>query len=307
LIVGAGATGGLFGSRLEQAGRDVTFLVRPRRAQELQTRGLRVSGLGEHVVFTPRLVTARRLDSAFDAVLLGVKAPSLRQAIDDLAPAVGRQTLIIPTLNGLHHIDLLVERFGEGAVLGGVAKVATTLDGNGDVTRLADLQSLRYGARAGSAPEHLARVHEALSGAGFVTGVSDEIDREMWSKWVFIAATGAVSVLMRGSVGEVTAVPAGADFARSVVAETASVAAAAGYPVPAADLQRAVETVTEAGSPFTSSLYRDMTAGHPTEAEHIFGDLVARAHRMSVPVPLLDLATLNLRVYERRRGQAVER
>jgi len=31
LIVGAGAVGGYFGGRLAQAGRDVTFLVRPKR------------------------------------------------------------------------------------------------------------------------------------------------------------------------------------------------------------------------------------------------------------------------------------
>ena len=42
LVIGAGATGGYFGARLAQAGRDVTFLVRPRRAEQLRQRGLRI-------------------------------------------------------------------------------------------------------------------------------------------------------------------------------------------------------------------------------------------------------------------------
>jgi 2-dehydropantoate 2-reductase len=40
LIVGAGAIGGYFGGRLLEAGRDVTFLVRPGRAEELDRSGL---------------------------------------------------------------------------------------------------------------------------------------------------------------------------------------------------------------------------------------------------------------------------
>ncbi|WP_308314307.1 ketopantoate reductase C-terminal domain-containing protein [Streptomyces sp. GbtcB7] len=96
-----------------------------------------------------------------------------------------------------------------------------------------------------------------LGGAGFTTGLSDDIDAEMRAKWVFIAALGAVTCLMRGSVGEVAAVPGGTAFARQVVDECASVAAAAAYPVPAPALQQTLATETEAGSPLTSSPYRE--------------------------------------------------
>src|ERR1700689_4028434 len=46
LLIGAGATGGYFGARLAQAGRDATFLVRPHRAGQLRERGLRIVGPG---------------------------------------------------------------------------------------------------------------------------------------------------------------------------------------------------------------------------------------------------------------------
>ncbi|QRP49253.1 2-dehydropantoate 2-reductase [Amycolatopsis sp. FDAARGOS 1241] len=302
LVVGAGATGGFFGGRLHQAGRDVTFLVRPRRAKLLAERGLRITGLGEETVLTPNLVEADRLTGPYDLVLFTVKAAGLEQAAADVAPAVGPRTLVLPVLNGMRHVDVLTARFGEERVLGGVAIVATTVDGSGDIRRLVDMQSLTYGARSESAPPELADVHALLSDAGFPTALAPDITSQMWAKWAFIASIGAVTALMRGTVGDVAGQPGGIAFADAVVAECAAVAEAAGHPVAAPALENARATVTEIGSPRAPSLYRDLTSGRPVEGEQIFGDLVDRAHALGVSVPLLELVRLNLRVYQSRLG-----
>ncbi|WIV54531.1 2-dehydropantoate 2-reductase [Amycolatopsis nalaikhensis] len=301
LVVGAGATGGYFGGRLARAGRDVTFLVRPRRAKLLRDRGLRIVGLGEDSVLRPSLVETGSLDSTYDLVLLAVKATGLTSAIDDFAPAVGPGTLILPFLNGLAHLDALDARFGKDAVLGGVAKVQTTIDDDGAIRRLGPLQSLGYGARTEPAPARLSDVDAALTGAGFDAALDARITEAMWAKWVFIAAIGAVNSLMRGSIADVVAVPGGTGFAEAVVAEAAAVAEAAGYPVPAADLEATRKTVTDPGGG-GSSLYRDLLGGHSVEGEQIFGDLTARARELGVSVPLLDLVTLQLRVHQHRIG-----
>ncbi|GAB3168737.1 ketopantoate reductase family protein [Amycolatopsis stemonae] len=301
LVVGAGATGGYFGGRLQQAGRDVTFLVRPGRAKLLRDRGLRIVGLGEDTVLAPALVETGALDETYDLVLVAVKATGLADAIDDFAPAVGPDTLILPFLNGLAHLDALDARFGRDAVLGGVAKVQTTLDDDGAIRRLGPLQSLDYGARTEPAPARLADVDAALRDAGFPATPDARITEAMWAKWVFIAAIGAVNSLMRGTIGDVVAVPGGTEFAEAVVAEAAAVAEAARYPVPAADLAATRRTVTDPGMG-GSSLYRDLLGGHPVEGEQIFGDLTGRARALGVAVPLLDLVTLQLRVHQHRIG-----
>jgi 2-dehydropantoate 2-reductase len=301
LVVGAGATGGYFGGRLLQAGRDVTFLVRPGRAKLLREHGLRIVGLGEETVLEPPLVETGTLDETYDLVLLAVKATGLAAAIEDFAPAVGPDTLILPFLNGLGHLDALDARFGRAAVLGGVAKVVTTVDDDGAIRRLAPLQSLVYGARTVPAPPRLADVHAALSGAGFPAALDERITESMWAKWVFIAAIGGVNSLLRGTIGDVVAVPGGTEFAEAVVAEAASVAEAAGYQVPAASLEATRSTATDPGTDGTS-LYRDLLGGHPVEGEQIFGDLTARARELGVAVPLLDLVTLQLRVHQHRAG-----
>ncbi|MFG1705047.1 2-dehydropantoate 2-reductase [Nonomuraea sp. M3C6] len=300
LVVGAGATGGFFGARLVQAGRDVTFLVRPQRAAALRERGLRITGLDERTVIEPRLITAEEITGAYDVVLVSVKATGLTQAIDDIAPAVGPDTTIVPFLNGVAHLDPLNARYGTKSVLGGVVKVATTVDQDGDIVRLAPMAELVIGEQDGRPTPRVRELCELLSGAGFGTAVAPDIVAAMWHKWVFITTVGALTCLARGSVGDIVAVPGGRELGAAVLAEAAAVSAAAGHPVPADELAWITGTVSQAGSGFTPSMYRDVVAGLPTEAEHVFGDLVRRARTLSVPTPLLDLATLQLRVHQHR-------
>jgi len=300
LVVGAGATGGYFGARLAEAGRDVTFLVRPKRAELLRERGLRIIGLGRETVLTPNLVTAPELTGHYDIVLLSVKATTLPQAIDDTAAAVGPRTAVIPFLNGLAHMDALNKAYGSDVVLGGVVRVITTVNDEGDIRQLAPLADMTIGEQDGGTSGRVELLETVLSGAGFDFAVSPGIRTAMWHKWVFISTLGALNTLVRGTVGEAVAVPGGDRLGPSLAAEAAAVAEAAGHPVPRATLDTITAFTTRPGSTDTASLYRDLAAGQPTEAEQILGDLTARARAFGVPTPLLDLATLSLRVHENR-------
>src|ERR1700746_2124502 len=120
LIVGAGAIGGYFGGRMLEAGRDVTFLVRPRRAAELAAAGLVIkSPNGDVTLKNPPVVQADKRNEKFDVVLLSCKAFDLDDAIKSFAPAVGPQTAIVPLLNGMLHLDVLDQKFGREHVLVG--------------------------------------------------------------------------------------------------------------------------------------------------------------------------------------------
>ncbi|MFE1548200.1 ketopantoate reductase family protein [Streptomyces sp. NPDC058718] len=300
LVVGAGATGGYFGALLARSGQDVTFLVRPARAAALRERGLRVVGRDEEWVLTPRLVTADELTGPYDLVLLSVKSTGLDRAVEDIAPAVGPDTAVVPLLNGLAHIDVLNARFGASAVLGGVAKVVTTLDDSGDIRRLAPLAHLAFGEQDGTVSARVERIRAVFDASGIDAPVPDRVMTAMWHKWVFITTFGAVTSLMRGTVGDVYDTPGGPALGPAVLDEAAAVAAAAGHPVPEAERAATLAVVSASGSPMVPSLYRDLTAGHPTEVEHLFGDLTDRARALGVATPLLDLATLHLRVHQRR-------
>ena len=301
VVVGAGATGGYFGGRLAQAGRDVTFLVRPKRAEQLRAGGLQIVSPHGDVTLTPQLVTPGDVSSAYDVVLLAVKAYALESAMDDLAPAVGSGTMILPFLNGMRHIDMLAARFGDAAVLGGVCVVATNLDDAGRIVQLAEIQQLTYGERDGTSSARIQALDAVLQGAGFEARSSTQIMQAMWEKWVMLASLGAITCLMRGTIGEVEAVPGGADLALGMLAECTAVASASGYPPSDEFLTRTTGALTGHGSGLASSMYRDLQQGRSVEVDQILGDLLDRARAHGVPAPLLTAAFVQLSIYYQRR------
>src|SRR4029453_8276333 len=207
LIVGAGAVGGYFGGRLAQFKRDVTFLVRPSRAKQLRQDGLRIISPHGDVVLTPKLLTAEKIDTPYDLVFLSVKAYALEAAMNDFAAAVGPETMIFPVLNGMRHVDLLTKRFGEHAVIGGVCLVASEIDDEGRIVQLADVQRLIYGERDGETTPRLQSLHATLQGAGFDARLSTDIIQAMWEKWVHLATLGAITCLMRATMGQLMDAP----------------------------------------------------------------------------------------------------
>ena len=298
LFVGAGAAGGYFGGRLAQVGRDVTFLVRPARAAALAERGLRIKDPDGETAIGVRTVTAGAIDGQYDVIVVAVKSYALEQAIADLTPAVGPDTVIVPVLNGMRHLDALRAAFGDHRVWGGVCMIHATLDDAGDVVQLTDLARLAYGPLQGGADARA--VEEALSGAGFDSEFATTIVRDMWEKWVFLASLGAATTLMRATVGDINAAPGGPAFGEGIAAEVVAIATAAGHPPregAVAFLQAGIATT----APMTSSMYRDMVRGLPVEADEIVGDLVAYADKNGVAAPLLSAAYTNLAIYAARR------
>ncbi|WP_165065582.1 ketopantoate reductase family protein [Marisediminicola senii] len=304
LVIGAGAVGGYFGARLAQAGRDVTFLVRPARAALLAETGLVVRSAHGDVTLPVGTVTADRLDTPFDLVVMAVKAYGLEAAMDDAAPAIGPNTVVLPLLNGMRHLDVLAERFGRQRIVGGLCVVAAQVDADGGIHQLMGAASVTYGEFGGADTGRIRAIDAQFTGdggeplTGFGAALSPRIEQDMWEKWVFLATLGAIGTLLRGSVGAVAAVPGGTDVARELFDECASVAAAHGFAPRADFVERSMGTLTAAGSPFTSSMYRDLLDGKPVEAEQVIGDLFERGRGFGLELPLLRLTRMSLRIYE---------
>ena len=183
LVVGAGATGGYFGGRLLQAGQDVTFLVRPKRAAELASTGLVIkSPHGDMTLGNPPTVQAAGLRQTFDLVLLSCKAFDLEDAITSFAPAAGPRTAILPLLNGMRHLETLDATFHRERVLGGLCSLAVTLNEKREVVHLAPMQSLRFGERNGGTSERVRAIAEAFAGASCGAQASETIIQDMWEK-----------------------------------------------------------------------------------------------------------------------------
>jgi 2-dehydropantoate 2-reductase len=286
-----------------EAGRDVTFLVRERRAAELAARGLSIrSPAGDVDLPAPPTIAASTLREPFDLIILSPKAYDLEGALDSFAPAIGPRTTILPLLNGMAHLDALDARFGAGHVLGGQCVISTSLDSDRRVIHLNNLQSLSFGERDGSHSVRAKAILSALSSARFEVRLSEHILQDMWEKWVFIAAAAGITCLMRAAIGDIVVAGEG-DLATRLLAECAAIAAAYGVTPAEASLERSRSALTSTGSTFTASMLRDIENHARTEGEHILGDLLRRSVERNVSAPVLHIAYAHVKAYEARRAR----
>ncbi|HEY5805542.1 MAG TPA: 2-dehydropantoate 2-reductase [Lysobacter sp.] len=308
LVLGAGGTGGYFGGRLAQSGADITFLVRPPRAEQLKSNGLAIrSPLGDadievaHVTADALPALARQ--RPFDLVLLSCKAYDLDSAIESAAPAVSDRTAVLPILNGLAHYPTLDERFGRERVLAGLCFISAMKGPQGEVLHLGRPASITFGERDGNRDsERTAALARLCADAGIDHVRSLRIAGEQWAKYTFLSTLAAATCLMRSSVGGIVAGEGGDAFMRALYRECLAVAQAKGEPIPDAAQQTALETLTQPGSPLKASMLRDLEAGQAVEAMQIVGDMLHRAGAAALPSPLLAAAWCHLQAYEAGRS-----
>ena len=306
LVLGAGGTGGYFGGRLAQSGADVSFLVRPSRAAQLQRDGLRIrSPLGDAQVavrpLTADMLPAAAAQAPFDLVMLSCKAYGLDEAIDAVTPAMGAGTTLLPVLNGLLHYAALDARFGRERVLGGLCFISAALAGDGTVLHLGRPASITFGERDGGASARVEAFAGLCARAGIDHRASPDIAQEQWIKFSFLAALAAGTCLMRASVGDIVATDGGAAFMAALHDECLAVAVAEGQPVPGKARAIARANLVDAGSEVKASMLRDLEAGAPVEAGHIVGDMLRRAQSAGIAAPSLQAAWVHLQAYERQR------
>jgi 2-dehydropantoate 2-reductase len=153
---------------------------------------------------------------------------------------------------------------------------------------------------SGDRSERIEAVDAAMQGAGFNAKLSDDIERDMWGKWITLASLGGICCLMRGSVGEIEAAPGGLAFVLRFFDEVVGVVKAVGKLPGEPILNMARSMLTQKGSAMASSMYRDLQKGAPIEADQIIGDLLARAQKAGMETPLLSAAYANLAIYQNR-------
>jgi 2-dehydropantoate 2-reductase len=304
LVLGAGAVGGYFGGRLAEAGADVTFLVRPQRAELLAKTGLRISSRAGNLTMQPKCVVAEQVKPGYDMVMFTAKAYDLPSAVDAIAPAMaGGRGNVLPLLNGMSHLDLLDARFGREHVLGGVAYIASTLAPDGEIQHLNDFHRIAFGPRHAAQKAACEAFAAASAGAKSEFKRTDAIEQAMWDKWVLLATLAGITCLMRAPIGDIAATGSGAALTLALLGECAAVAQAEGFATPQAVRANYSSMLTQKGSSFTASMLRDVESGGQAEGDHILGAMLVRARRRSLATPVLEIAATHLETYAARRAR----
>lgn len=298
LMLGAGATGGYFGGRMLEAGRNVSFLVREHRAAQLRGNGLVIRSPQGDLRLKPRVLISGHVHETFDLVILSCKAYDLDSATTAITPAVGPETAVLPLLNGLKHFEALDARFGADKVLRGLCSIAAQLSSDGAIEHMTRMHALRFGEADDQRTPRIDAIDALMAGCKFDGRSSSDIQQALWEKWVMLASLAAMTCLLRASVGDIVSAPEGRQLMLDTLQECIAIASAHSHaPRPhVADGVRAI--LTETGSTAKASMLRDLEHGGKVEADHILGDLIARGTAQGLNSPLLRAAYASLKIYE---------
>lgn len=302
LVLGAGGTGGYFGGRLAEGGADVTFLVRPKRREQLQRDGLRIQSQLGNLNLAVNTVLADALRPGYDFVLFTCKAYDLPSAMDAIAPAMDGTCAVVPLLNGIAHFDRLDQRFGREHVMGGTCQIDVTLRTDGVVQHAGILQRLLYGERDGRPSTRAQALAEALAKTTIDWARSDDIEQDLWEKIVFLSALAAATCLFRANVREIVAAAGGREAMERALATNMEIATREGRTLRPAAVEFARDRLTDPLGTWSASMLRDAEAGNPVESDHIVGWMLDRARAHGLDDTILSLAYTHLKAYEARRA-----
>ncbi|CAG9621257.1 ketopantoate reductase family protein [Sutcliffiella rhizosphaerae] len=302
LVVGAGAVGGYFGGRLLEKGEDVTFLVRNRRKEQLLKTGLVIKSQHGDALLRPQLLVSGEQPEPYDVILLSMKAYQLDAAISDIAPYVGADTLIIPLLNGMAHVEKLAHAFGKETILGGLCFVEATLDQDGAVVQTSAIHDLVFGIRNGEQTERIKRITEAFSETKSNFVLSDNINQAMWQKYLFITTLAGITTLFRSPLGPIRDESLGALTMKQTLQEAEQIMRSIGAPLGEEIVENNWDKLHSIEATIKSSMQRDMEKGLPVEADHFYGYLLNIAKENGIAAPTLEKIYANLKIYERQMG-----
>ncbi len=304
LILGAGAVGGYWGARLHQAGIDVTFMLREKRAETVRKNGLMVKSPKTGDAVLPVKVVTKATDGGpYDVIILACKGYDLPSAMDSIAPAVGAHTTIVPMLNGHMHFAALDARFGKDKVAGGLARISGMLGPNGEILH-SGATGVSFGERDGKPPRPaLVELDAACKKAGIAGGLNPNINQDLWDKWIMLGSIASMCSAMRGTVGDIMESEDGAAIMGEILEECRKVAAAEGYPPSDAVVESLKAGLTQKGGKSVASILGDIEKGGAVEAKSIVGDMLARARKHGIAAPNLRFAYAHLQTYEARRSR----
>ncbi|PAO69710.1 MULTISPECIES: ketopantoate reductase family protein [Bacillus] len=297
LVVGAGGVGGYIGGRLAEKGNDVTFLVRQKRAQQLKETGLVIHSEKGDASFQPVLITAGET-GRFDVVIIASKAYSLDQVINDVKPFIHQESVIIPFLNGYRHYEQLFAAFSKEQVLGGLCFIESALDNRGEIHHTSASHRFVFGEWNGERTNRIKALEEAFSGVKAEVIISGHIEKDIWKKYLFIAAQAGITTLFQRPLGPILDTESGRHTAQTLIGEIGAVLRKEGVPADPDLEEESFRTMTSMSYHMKSSMLRDMENGQTTEGDHLHGFLLEKAKRLSLAAPVLETVYANLQMYE---------
>jgi 2-dehydropantoate 2-reductase len=285
-IFGTGGVGGYFGGRLAQAGQDVTFIARGTHLAAIRDSGLRVESIsGDFTIHPAKATDSPQTIGRVDAVILATKAWQLIEAMEQMQPLIDADTIILPLLNGMEHMDVLQEHFGSH-LIGGLCRISVFIAAPGLIKHVGVPPIIAFGELDNSNSERTESLHKIFSSVqGVTVEVPADITAAMWEKFIFISGTSGIGALTRQPVGEYRANPEARKMLYDAMSETAAVARARGANIPESFVDDTMKRIDNLPPQMLASMQKDMMEGRPSELNEQTGAVIRMGKAVGVPTP----------------------
>lgn len=286
-ILGIGGVGGYFGGQLAQtfAGTDeaeIIFIARGANAEAIREHGLLIkTSQGESVVRPDLVSDDPAAIGVVDLLIIATKAFDLEQSIGKYAEIIGPQTAILPLLNGVGHAETIRAVFPDADVWNGCVFIVARLAEPGKVWVGSDIRLFQFGGGADSAT--MERFLTILKDAGVDAHLSDDIERTVWEKYVFISPLASLTSFHDTNNGGL--IRDHRDELRQMIAEVVAVGHAKGVALESDVVDSTLAKLEKAPPDSTSSMHSDFMKGGRNELETLTGYVVREAAKFRIAVP----------------------
>jgi 2-dehydropantoate 2-reductase len=286
-IFGTGGVGGYFGGRLAKAGQDVTFIARGKHLSAIIDSGLRVDSIGGDFVIKPVKVTdLPQSVGKVDCVIVATKAWQLTESIEQLKTLVGEKTAILPLLNGMEHMDLLLDTFGSERVLGGFCGISSFIAGPGHITHVGSKPTIAFGELDHQMSERIQKLEEIFSTLDGINVIAAEnIHIAMWDKFIFICSVSGVGAVTRQPFGVFRKIPESRAMLNASVEEVVRLGRAKGMNLPSDMVDAMMQRIDGFPEGMFASMQKDIMEGKPSELESQTGAVIRMGRDLGIPTP----------------------
>ena len=298
-IVGTGGLGGYFGGLLARARHDVAFIARGEHLQAMRTHGLKVLSVHGDFEIRPARATDNPAEiGAVDLTIFTVKTYHTDSAAQSMRPLVGPQTAILPLQNGVESAARLSRYFGKEAVLGGAAWVVSSIAQPGVIRQESQARRIVFGELDGRETQRVRDIHEALRQSGAVVETTNEIEKVLWTKLLFIASFSGITSVTRAPAGPVLACDESRLLFIRAMREVEAVARAKGIHLDADVVEQNLAFAEKLEPTATSSMQRDVAGGRRLEYDALNGAVVRAGRETGGPTPVHEFIWTCLKVVD---------
>ncbi|CAB3769596.1 ketopantoate reductase family protein [Paraburkholderia humisilvae] len=286
VVLGSGGVGGYFGARLATAGYDVTFIARGRHLAAIRGNGLRVtSPLGDLVISSPNVVEDLSVVKSADLVLVAVKLWGTESVAESLKPLAEKGAAVISFQNGVQKDEILARYLPKRSIIGGVCYIAATIGEPGLIVHSGTLQKLAFGEYDANRSARVTAFYDACQKAGITAEISDDIQRLIWEKFVFLVGLSGTTSSIRQPIGPIREDPRTRAFLLQVMSEVVAVGRAKGVNLPANFADDRLAFCDTLPATMTSSMHHDLGRGNRLELPWLSGAVCTFGSQLNVPTP----------------------